>query len=116
MFYMQVLCNIQVFAKAMPSLFSPYHEDFFISSSDSYRTKSLKLELLSTIATISSIPSIFLEFQVVSFAICLFIYLRNLDLYALLLNLNATSYRWPRFKEMGVEIIICWFEWECALT
>lgn len=109
MFYMQVLCNIQVFAKAMPSLFSPYHEDFFISSSDSYRTKTLKLEILSTIATISSIPSIFLEFQVLSFAICLFIYLGNLDLYALLPKLNAT-FTWPRSREMGFEI--CWFEWE----
>ncbi|KAH6827929.1 protein affected trafficking 2 [Perilla frutescens var. hirtella] len=58
-----VLCNIQVFAKAMPSLFSPYYEDFFISSLDSYRTKTLKLEILSTIATQSSIASIFLEFQ-----------------------------------------------------
>lgn len=58
-----VLCNIQVFAKAMPSIFSPYYEDFFISSSDSYRTKTLKLEILSTIATQSSISSIFLEFQ-----------------------------------------------------
>ncbi|XP_042014102.1 AP3-complex subunit beta-A-like [Salvia splendens] len=58
-----VLCNIQVFAKAMPSLFSPYYEDFFISSSDSYRTKTLKLEILSTIATKTSISSIFLEFQ-----------------------------------------------------
>ncbi|KAL8470498.1 hypothetical protein ACS0TY_033119 [Phlomoides rotata] len=58
-----VLCNIQVFAKAMPSIFSLYYEDFFISSSDSYRIKSLKLEILSSIATESSISSIFLEFQ-----------------------------------------------------
>lgn len=58
-----VLCNIQVFAKAMPSLFSSYYEDFFISSLDSYRTKTLKLEILSTIVTQSSISSIFLEFQ-----------------------------------------------------
>ncbi|PIN12172.1 Vesicle coat complex AP-3, beta subunit [Handroanthus impetiginosus] len=58
-----VLCNIQVFAKAMPSLFSPYFEDFFISSSDSYQIKTLKLEILSSIASSSSISSIFLEFQ-----------------------------------------------------
>ncbi|GER34904.1 AP-3 complex subunit beta-2 [Striga asiatica] len=58
-----VLCNIQVFAKAVPSLFSPCFEDFFISSSDSYRMKSLKLEILSSIATSSSMSSIFLEFQ-----------------------------------------------------
>ncbi|CAA0809407.1 AP3-complex subunit beta-A [Striga hermonthica] len=58
-----VLCNIQVFAKAVPSLFSPYFEDFFISSSDSYRLKSLKLEILSSIATSSSMSSILLEFQ-----------------------------------------------------
>ncbi|KAL3650143.1 hypothetical protein CASFOL_006546 [Castilleja foliolosa] len=58
-----VLCNIQVFAKAMPSVFSLYFEDFFISSSDSYQIKTLKLEILSYIATSSSIASIFLEFQ-----------------------------------------------------
>ncbi|KAI3470742.1 hypothetical protein Pfo_027405 [Paulownia fortunei] len=58
-----VLCNIQVFAKAMPSLFFPYFEDFFISFSDSYQIKTLKLEILSSIATYSSISSIFLEFQ-----------------------------------------------------
>ncbi|KAK5835473.1 hypothetical protein PVK06_011162 [Gossypium arboreum] len=59
-----VLCNIQVFAKAMPSLFAPYHEDFFIYSSDSYQVKALKLEILSSIATDSSISSIFKEFQI----------------------------------------------------
>ncbi|KAG8390857.1 hypothetical protein BUALT_Bualt01G0127200 [Buddleja alternifolia] len=58
-----ILCNIQVFAKALPSLFFPYFEDFFISSSDSYQIKTLKLEILSCIATYSSISSIFLEFQ-----------------------------------------------------
>nr|DAD26435.1 TPA_asm: hypothetical protein HUJ06_027903 [Nelumbo nucifera] len=58
-----VLCNIQVFAKAMPSLFAPYAEDFFINSSDSYQIKSLKFEILSTIATDSSISVIFQEFQ-----------------------------------------------------
>ncbi|XP_059666279.1 AP3-complex subunit beta-A [Cornus florida] len=58
-----VLCNIQVFAKAMPSLFAPYFEDFFICSSDSYHIKALKLEILSSIATDSSILSIFQEFQ-----------------------------------------------------
>ncbi|KAA3464268.1 AP3-complex subunit beta-A [Gossypium australe] len=59
-----VLCNIQVFAKAMPSLFAPYHEGFFIYSSDSYQVKALKLEILSSIATDSSISSIFKELQV----------------------------------------------------
>ncbi|GAB2288734.1 hypothetical protein Dimus_023050 [Dionaea muscipula] len=58
-----VLCNIQVFAKAMPSLFASYYEDFFISSSDSYQIKSLKLEILASIATDSSIHYIFQEFQ-----------------------------------------------------
>ncbi|XP_022870680.1 AP3-complex subunit beta-A-like [Olea europaea var. sylvestris] len=60
---MQVLCNIQVFAKAMPSLFVPHFEDFFVNSSDSYQVKALKLEILSSIATYSSISAIFLEFQ-----------------------------------------------------
>lgn len=58
-----VLCNIQVFAKAMPFLFAPHFEDFFISSSDSYQIKALKLEILSSIAMDSSISSIFQEFQ-----------------------------------------------------
>lgn len=58
-----VLCNIQMFAKAAPSLFEPYFEDFFISSSDLYQTRALKLEILSTIATDSSIQIILEEFQ-----------------------------------------------------
>lgn len=58
-----VLCNVQMFAKAAPSLFEPYFEDFFISSSDLYQTRALKLEILSTIATDSSIQIILEEFQ-----------------------------------------------------
>ncbi|KAG9151491.1 hypothetical protein Leryth_015107 [Lithospermum erythrorhizon] len=58
-----VLCNIQVFAKALPSLFSQDFEDFFISSSDPYQIKMLKLDILSLIATESSISSILQEFQ-----------------------------------------------------
>ncbi|KAJ0047093.1 hypothetical protein Pint_06325 [Pistacia integerrima] len=58
-----VLCNIQVFSKAMPNLFVPHYEDFFVCSSDSYQVKALKLEILSSIVTESSITSIFKEFQ-----------------------------------------------------
>uniref|UniRef100_A0A2P2JST1 Clathrin/coatomer adaptor adaptin-like N-terminal domain-containing protein n=1 Tax=Rhizophora mucronata TaxID=61149 RepID=A0A2P2JST1_RHIMU len=58
-----VLCNIQVLAKARPSLFSSHFDDFFVVSSDSYRIKSLKLEILCCIATDSSISFIFKEFQ-----------------------------------------------------
>ncbi|XP_075671235.1 AP3-complex subunit beta-A isoform X2 [Castanea sativa] len=58
-----VLCNIQVFAKAMPSLFAPHFEDFFICSSDSYQIKTLKLEILSSIVTESTISFVFKEFQ-----------------------------------------------------
>ncbi|KAL6123698.1 hypothetical protein ACLB2K_076217 [Fragaria x ananassa] len=58
-----VLCNIQVFAKAIPSLFSPYFEDFFICSSDSYQIKALKLDILAHIVTDSSIPFVLKEFQ-----------------------------------------------------
>ncbi|GAA0141708.1 membrane traffic protein [Lithospermum erythrorhizon] len=58
-----VLCNIQVFAKALPSLFSHHFEDFFISSLDPYQIKMLKLDILSSIATESSISSILQEFQ-----------------------------------------------------
>lgn len=53
----------------MPTLFASYFEDFFICCSDSYQMKALKLEILSTIATDSSIPSIFQEFEVVAFAL-----------------------------------------------
>ncbi|XP_038989039.1 AP3-complex subunit beta-A [Phoenix dactylifera] len=58
-----MLCNILVFAKTVPSLFAPYFEDFFICSSDPYHIRALKLEILSTIATESSAPIIFEEFQ-----------------------------------------------------
>ncbi|MQL85956.1 hypothetical protein Taro_018464 [Colocasia esculenta] len=58
-----VLRNVQVFTKVLPSLFAPYYEDFYVSSSDSYQMRALKLEILSTIATDSSIPSILQEFQ-----------------------------------------------------
>lgn len=58
-----VLCNIQVFAKAMPSLFMLHFEDFFINSLDSYEMKALKLEILTSIASDSSISDIFQEFQ-----------------------------------------------------
>ncbi|KAK1265349.1 AP3-complex subunit beta-A [Acorus gramineus] len=60
-----VLCNILVFAKVVPSLFAPYYEDFFASSSDSYQTRTLKLKILSIIADDSSVPLIFQEFQVI---------------------------------------------------
>ncbi|XP_010531889.1 PREDICTED: AP3-complex subunit beta-A [Tarenaya hassleriana] len=58
-----VLCNILVFAKAVPSLFAPHFEYFYISSSDAYQVKALKLEILSLVATSSSISSIFREFE-----------------------------------------------------
>lgn len=61
-----VLCNIQVFAKAIPSLFAPHYQDFFICSSDSYQIKALKLDILSSIATDSSISVIYKEFQCVA--------------------------------------------------
>ncbi|KAK6933168.1 AP-3 complex subunit beta, C-terminal domain [Dillenia turbinata] len=58
-----VLSNIQVFAKAMPSLFAPHFEEFFVCSKDSYQIKALKLGIMSSIATDSSISSILFEFQ-----------------------------------------------------
>ncbi|MCD9644439.1 hypothetical protein HAX54_032653 [Datura stramonium] len=58
-----VLCNIQVFAKAMPTLFVSHFEDFFVSSTDPYQVKALKLDILSLIATDSSISPILKEFQ-----------------------------------------------------
>ncbi|KAL2317227.1 hypothetical protein Fmac_031103 [Flemingia macrophylla] len=65
-----VLCNIQVFAKAMPSLFAPHYQDFFICSSDSYQIKALKLDILSSIATDSSISLIYKEFQFYLVSMC----------------------------------------------
>ncbi|GAB4831805.1 hypothetical protein Ancab_005820 [Ancistrocladus abbreviatus] len=58
-----VLCNIQVFAKAIPSIFATYYEDFFITTSETYHIKALKLDILASIATDLSIPYIFQEFQ-----------------------------------------------------
>ncbi|KAF0933642.1 hypothetical protein E2562_018875 [Oryza meyeriana var. granulata] len=58
-----MLGNILVFAKTAPQLFAPFYEDIFICTSDPYQTKALKLEILTTIATESSIPAIFEEFQ-----------------------------------------------------
>lgn len=63
---LQMLGNIVVFVKAMPSLFAPFYEDFFVNASDPYQTRALKLEILTTIATESSIPAIFEEFQVIA--------------------------------------------------
>lgn len=48
----------------MPALFASYYEDFFIYSSDSYQIKALKLEILSSVATDSSVSSIFQELEV----------------------------------------------------
>ncbi|AQK78332.1 AP3-complex subunit beta-A [Zea mays] len=61
--YSLMLGNIVVFVKTMPSLFAPFYEDFFVNTSDPYQTRALKLEILTTIATESSIPAIFEEFQ-----------------------------------------------------
>ncbi|CAL9127033.1 unnamed protein product [Musa acuminata var. zebrina] len=58
-----ILCNTLVFAKAAPQIFLPYYEEFFVCSSDSYQTRALKLEILSTIATESSVPIILEEFE-----------------------------------------------------
>uniref|UniRef100_A0ACD5XIZ8 Uncharacterized protein n=1 Tax=Avena sativa TaxID=4498 RepID=A0ACD5XIZ8_AVESA len=58
-----MLGNILVFAKTAPLLFAPYYEDFFICASDPYQTRALKLEIITTVATESSIPAILEEFQ-----------------------------------------------------
>lgn len=62
---LQMLGNVLVFAKTMPSLFAPFYEDFFVNASDPYQTRALKLEILTIIATEPSIPAIFEEFQVI---------------------------------------------------
>lgn len=86
----QVLCNLQVFARAMPSLFAPYFEDFFICSSDSYQIKALKLEILSSIATDSSISSIFREFQVLAAFLRNFFFLVYLMIFLHILMLQSS--------------------------
>ncbi|CAM0885563.1 unnamed protein product [Alopecurus aequalis] len=58
-----MLGNILVFAKTAPLLFAPYYEDFFICASDPYQTRALKLEIITMIATESSIQAILEEFQ-----------------------------------------------------
>ncbi|KAJ3676437.1 hypothetical protein LUZ60_003849 [Juncus effusus] len=58
-----VLCNVIVFAKKAPELFEEFYEDFFVLNSDPYQVKTLKLEILSTVATEKTIPFIFEEFQ-----------------------------------------------------
>lgn len=58
-----VLSNLATFVAAMPSLFEPFFEDFFVQYSDTYHMRAIKLEILSLIATESSIHSILLEFQ-----------------------------------------------------
>ncbi|KAH9327723.1 hypothetical protein KI387_007901, partial [Taxus chinensis] len=58
-----VLANLATFVGEMPSLFEPYFEDFFIRSSDTYHMRAIKLEILSVIATGSSINTILQEFQ-----------------------------------------------------
>jgi len=63
---LQMLGNILVFAKTMPSLFAPFYEDFFVNASDPHQTRALKLEILTIIATEPSIPAIFEEFQVIA--------------------------------------------------
>eukprot|EP01018_Ginkgo_biloba_P021382 Gb_19472 [translate_table: standard] len=58
-----VLANLATFVGAMPSFFEPYFEDFFVRSSDTYQMKAIKLDILSLIATESSIHTILQEFQ-----------------------------------------------------
>lgn len=58
-----VLSNLATFVRAMPSLFEPYYEDFFVRSSDTYQMRAIKLDILSLIATELSIDTILLEFQ-----------------------------------------------------
>ncbi|KAB2634397.1 AP3-complex subunit beta-A [Pyrus ussuriensis x Pyrus communis] len=65
-----VLCNIQVLAKAITSLFSPYFEDFFICASDSYQIKALKLDILAYIGYIRDPDRRFATDTVARIGIC----------------------------------------------
>lgn len=61
---LQVLANIATFALQAPSLFANYFEEFFVRSCDTDPIRALKLDILTTIATESSIHAILQEFQV----------------------------------------------------
>jgi AP-3 complex subunit beta len=63
-FVLQVLANIATFALQAPSLFASYFEEFFVRSCDADPIRALKLDILTTIATESSIHAILQEFQV----------------------------------------------------
>ncbi|GLJ04692.1 hypothetical protein SUGI_0001410 [Cryptomeria japonica] len=58
-----VLANLATFVGEMPSLFEQNFEDFFIRSSDTYHMRAIKLEILSIVATESSIHTILQELQ-----------------------------------------------------
>lgn len=58
-----VLANIVTFALQIPSLFASYFEEFFVRSCDTDPIRALKLDVLTTIATESSIQTILNEFQ-----------------------------------------------------
>lgn len=58
-----VLSTIASLAVKRKALFSPYLKSFFVRSSDPTHVKTLKLEILTTLASESSIASILREFQ-----------------------------------------------------
>lgn len=68
-FALQVLANIATFALQIPSLFASYFEEFFVRSCDTDPIRALKLDVLTTIATESSIHTILHEFQVDRFVL-----------------------------------------------
>ncbi|KAJ7516116.1 hypothetical protein O6H91_22G043400 [Diphasiastrum complanatum] len=58
-----VLSNIAMLVEAMPDLFENQYEDLFIRASDADHVRALKLDILVSIATESSISAILQEFQ-----------------------------------------------------
>jgi len=58
-----VLCNICTMAQERPDLFRVFLKDFFVNYFDSGFVRSLKLSILSAIATDTNITLILREFQ-----------------------------------------------------
>lgn len=70
-----VLANIATMAATRPELFQPYIAEFFVSASEPSFIRSLKLEILTYIASSSNITKVLKEFNVRSVFHTLLLYL-----------------------------------------
>lgn len=63
---MQVLLCIATFVGVVPSLFHDFYEEFFVRPSDNQAIRAVKLDILTQVATETSINAILEELQVCS--------------------------------------------------